>query len=292
MKFRHAFWLLVLLWLAPGFVAGAGATVLDFNDNLASPPGFYGYLYYNNYTAGRAMDSSGHKAADLDLSANVGTLKPAYYFKLWDRTFMASLGLPFGTVSSKNGLGDKERSSGLGDIVVSPGVFLYENNDSGTFLSFMENVSIPTGDWSKSRAERGGPNLGLHAWYLQHQLAFAKLWAKGKVSLDLNVNYYQRFRESSLDVRPGDSFEVEGIVGYGITDKWRAGVYVDYWTDVMDTKIDGTRIDQSKRKFFSMGPSLTYGNDKWAFHLRVVPDLMSENGPKGIQTWLRFSYNF
>jgi hypothetical protein len=156
----------------------------------------------------------------------------------------------------------------------------------------MENISIPTGNWSEARALRGGPNLGLHYWYLQHQLSFAQLLWKGKVSYDMNINYFQRFKEPGLDIRAGDSFEVEGILGYGITDKLRAGVYADYWTDVRDTKIDGVKIEDSKRKFFSIGPSLTYGTEKWAVHFRFVPDVISENGSKGFQTWLRFLYNF
>jgi hypothetical protein len=282
----------VMISLTFCFVFPVQATVLDFQDNVANPPGFYGYIYYNNYTAGRLTDHVGKKVSDLDLSYNVGTLKPTYYFKLWDRTFAINASIPFGTVSSRNSLGEKERSSGLGDITLSPGIFLYENNQTGTFLSFWEVVSMPTGNWSEGRSLRGGPNLGLHYWYLEHQLSFAQLLWKGKVSCDMNINYFQRFKEPRLDIRAGDCFEVEGILGYGITDKLRAGVYADYWTDVRDTEVDGAKIDDSKRKFFSIGPSLTYGTEKWAVHFRFVPDVMSENGPKGFQTWLRFLYSF
>jgi hypothetical protein len=284
--------LLIIIALVFDSIIQAEAIQLDFQDNVASPPGFSAALYYNNYTTGRLTDHTGKKVSDLDLSCNVGTLKPAYYFKLWNRTFSVNASIPFGTVSSRNSLGEKERSSGLGDITLSPGIFLYENNQIGTFLSFWEYVSVPTGNWSEGRSLRGGPNLGLHYWYLEHQLSFAQLLWKGKVSYDMNINFFQRFKEPRLDVRAGDSFEVEGILGYGITDKLRAGVYADYWTDVRETKVDGAKIDDSKRKFFSIGPSLSYGTDKWAVHFRFVPDVMSENGPKGFQTWLRFYYSF
>jgi hypothetical protein len=283
---------IIVAWLPFRFVFPVQATVLDFQDNVANPPGFYGYAYYNNYTAGRLTDNTGKKVADLDLSYNVGTLKPSYYFKLWDRTFALSASIPFGTASARNLFGEKERSSGLGDVVVAPAVFLYENNNTGTFVSFLENISIPTGDWSEGRAIRGGPNLGLHYWYFQHQLAFAQLFAKGKVSYDMNINYYQRLKEPKLDTRFGDSLELEGILGYGITDRLRIGVYGDYWRDVRNTRTNGTSVDQSKRKFLSIGPSVTYGTEKWAFHFRFVPDVISENGPKGVQTWVRFLYSF
>jgi hypothetical protein len=289
---RHVLTSFLVILSLFGLTPQVEAIQLDFQDNIASPPGFYGYVYYSNYTAGRLTDHTGKKVSDLDLSYNVGILKPTYYFKLWDRTFVVNASIPFGTVSSRNGLNDKERSTGFGDISLSPGIYLYESNQTGTFLSFWEVVSMPTGNWSEARTLRGGPNLGLHYWYLQHQLSVAQLLWKGKVSYDMNISYFQRFKEPRLDIRTGDSFEVEGILGYGITDKLRVGGYADYWTDVRDTKVDGTKVDRSKRRFFSIGPSLTYGTEKWAFHFRFVPDVMSENGPKGFQTWLRFLYSF
>jgi hypothetical protein len=269
----------------------ARATVLDFGDNTASSPGFYGYLYYNNYSAEKLTDYKGHSVADLDLSYNVGTIKPFYYFKLWNHTLAVSAALPFGSVTARNSMGEKETSSGIGDIVFAPGVFLYENEKSGTYISFWENVSAPTGNWSEGRALRGGPNLGLHYWFLQHQLAFAQTFLK-KISYDMNVSYYQKFEEQKTDLRAGDSIEVEGIIGYGITDKLRAGIYADFLTDLWDTKINGVRINNSKRLFFGIGPALNYSTGKWSFNLRFVPDVVSENGPKGYQTWLRVVYSF
>jgi hypothetical protein len=270
----------------------ARATVLDFEDNTTLPPGFYGYLYYNNYSAEKLTDYKGNSVADLDLSYNVVTLKPSYYFKLWNHTLAVSASLPFGSVSARSSFGERETSSGIGDIVLTPGFFLYENEKIGTYISFWENISAPAGNWSESRALSGGPNLGLHYWYLQHQLAFAQTLLKGKISYDMNISYYERFEEPKLNLRAGDSVEVEGILGYGITDKLRAGIYADFLTDVQDTKINGVTIDNSKRLFFDIGPSLSYSIGKFAVNLRFVPDVVSENGPKGYQTWLRVSYSF
>jgi hypothetical protein len=289
---KNSLILCAVVGLILAFTIQARAMVLDFGDNTASAPGFYGYLYFNNYTAEKSMDHKGDTAADLDLSYNVGTLKPMYYFKLWKHTVAVGVSLPFGSVSARNSLGEKETSSGIGDIVFAPGVFLYENEKSGTYISFWENISAPAGNWSESRALRGGPNLGLHYWFLQHQLAFAQTFLKGKVSYDMNVSYYQRFEEPKLDLRAGDSIEVEGIVGYGITDALRAGIYADFWTDVWDTKSNGVRIDNSKRLFFGIGPGVSYTIGKFSANLRFVPDVVSENGPKGYQTWLRVMYSF
>ncbi len=95
---KNSLILCTVVGLILALVIQARATVLDFGDNTASAPGFYGYLYYNNYTAEKSMDHKGDTAADLDLSYNVGTLKPMYYFKLWKHTVAVSAALPFGLV--------------------------------------------------------------------------------------------------------------------------------------------------------------------------------------------------
>jgi hypothetical protein len=289
---KHGLIVCMVVSLIVALAIPAQATVLDFGDNAASPPGFYGYLYYNNYWAKTLTDHTGDSVADLDLSYNVGTIKPFYYFKLWNHTLAVTAGLPFGSVSSRNSVGQRETSSGIGDVVFAPGIFLYENAKTGTYISFWENISAPTGNWSENRTLRGGPNLGLHYWFLQHQLAFSQTLFKGKIGYDMNVSYYQRFEEPTLDLRAGDSVEVEGILGYGITDSLRAGIYADFWTDVRDTRVNGARIDESKRLFFGIGPSLSYSIGKFSFNFRFVPDVVSENGPKGYQTWLRAVYSF
>jgi hypothetical protein len=289
---KHGLTLCVVAGLILALAVQAQATVLDFGDNAASAPGFYGYLYYNNYWANKLTDHKGNSVADLDLSYNVGTIKPFYYFKLWNHTLAVSAALPFGSVNARNSFGSRESSSGIGDFVLAPGIFLYENADTGTYISFWENISAPTGNWSGNRALRGGPNLGLHYWFLQHQLAFSQTLFKGKISYDMNISYYQRFEEPTLDLRAGDSVEVEGILGYGITDKLRAGIYADFWTDVRDTRMNGANIDNSKRLFFAIGPALNYSTGKWSFNVRFVPDVVSENGPKGYLTWLRVVYSF
>jgi hypothetical protein len=289
---KHGLTFCVAVGLILALAIQARATVLDFGDNTPSAPGFYGYLYYNNYSAEKLTDHKGDSVADLDLSYNVVTIKPFYYFKLLNHTFAVSVSLPFGSVSARNSFGEKETSSGIGDIVFAPGVFLFENEKAGTYISFWENISAPAGNWSENRALRGGPNLGLHYWFLQHQLAFAQTLLKGKISYDMNISYYQRFEEPKLDLRAGDSVEVEAILGYGITDKLRAGIYADFLTDVRDTRMNGEKIDNSKRLFFDIGPALSYSTGKWSFNLRFVPDVVSENGPKGYQTWLRVLYAF
>lgn len=275
--------------------APSKAIVLDFYDNVAAPPGFYGLVYYNFYDAPKLKDDSSRtvKTAtgdDLSMTLNVASLRPVVYFKGFDMLWALNAVIPFGKIEAKNfTTGDTEESSGLGDILVGPAVFLFRHEKSGTFLSFWEFVSIPTGDYSRIRAIEGGPNLGYKYWYLQHQLAFATSFAeKSKWSYDMNISYFQKL--STADIKPGDSMEIEGILGYGITDAIRVGAYARYWFDLQDsTSFD---VDSDKVKIFSAGPGIAYMKEKWGVNLRYVYDFDVKNSPQGSQVWLRFNYSF
>jgi len=277
------------------FCSGSQAIVLDFYDNVACPPGFYGLAYYNFYDAPKLKDDSGENVKtatgdDFDMTMHVLSLRPVVYWKGLNTLWAFNAVIPFGQMEARNlTTGEKERSTGMGDVLIGPAVFLFQHEKSMTFLSFWEFVSVPTGDYSRTRAIEGGPNLGYKYWYLQHQLAFATSFAeKSKVSYDMNVNYFQKF--STSDLKPGDSMEFEGILGYGITDSIRVGAYARYWFDLQgSTNYD---VDADKVKIFGAGPSIAYSKEKWGLNLRYIYDFEAENTTKGSQVWLRFNYSF
>jgi hypothetical protein len=292
---RNGLLVVISLFLVGAFFTPSNAIVLDFQDNVACPPGFYGLAYYNYVDQPKLKDNSGNtvKTAtgdDLDLTVHVGSLRPVYYWKGLGTLFAANVIVPFGEASARNfATGRRQSSSGLGDILFGPAVFLYTHEKTGTALSFWEFASAPTGDYSKRRAEEGGPNLGLNYWYLQHQLAFSTVfYDKSPWSFDMNINYYQKFNASQ--VKPGDSFEPEAIVGYGLTDALRVGVYARYFFDLQKSEYFGAETD--KAKIFSAGPSIAYSTPKWGVNFRYIHDFEAKNAPKGSQIWLRANYVF
>lgn len=292
---RIGFCLLLSLVLVGIMCGSSRAIVLDFYDNVAAPPGFYGLAYYNFYDAPKLKDDSGRtvKTAtgdDISMTMNVVSLRPVVYLKGLDTLWAFNAVIPFGKMEQRNlSTGATETSSGLGDILIGPAVFLFQHEKTGTFLSFWEFVSVPTGDYSRIRAIEGGPNLGYKYWYLQHQLAFATSFVeKSKWSYDMNVSYFQKF--NTTDLKPGDSMEFEGILGYGITDAFRVGAYARYWFDLKgSTSYD---VDSDKVKIFSAGPSIAYAKEKWGLNLRYVYDFDVKNSVQGSQVWLRFNYSF
>jgi len=273
------------------------ALVLDFYDNVAAPPGFYSLFYFNYVDQPRLVDNAGKNTQggpagnqNYDLSAEIAILRPVYYFKGLGMLWAFNAIIPYGKVQARDlATGDKESSTGLGDINIGPAVFLYQNDKTMTYVSFWEFVSLPTGDYSKDRAMASGANMGYNHVYLEHELAFSTSFVENsKVSYDMNINYFTHF--NGPDIHPADVLECEGILGYGITNNLRAGIYATYWAELEKAKMFGVEYD--KRTFFSVGPSIAYSKEKWGVNFRWVEDVMAKNGPEGRQFFLRFNYSF
>lgn len=290
--------LAALCWFMLLFAGQARAIVLDFGDNVACPPGFYGLAYGTYYNAKDYKDDDGDTVRvgplgnkHLDLSLWQLALRPLWYGKLGNFLVAANVIIPFGRLEARNPTtGRTQTSSGLGDISFSPAIFLFTDEKSGTAISYWPFASAPTGPFKKSRLRDGGAtNYGLGYWYIQHQLAFyTNFCEKSPWTYDMNINYYQKLNGNRQD--PGDSMEVEGILGYGITPTIRVGAFATYYWDLNKSEIYGAEVD--KKRAFSAGPSIAYGTEKWGLNFRWVRDFTAENTTKGDYLFLRASYAF
>lgn len=271
---------LTLFW-----ASSACAILVDPYDNFLAPDGYYGLLYGNFYHADEITDSHGDKAVDVDLTAKVSVLRGLKYFHLGKTAVVLQAIVPFGEVKETKLL--DEKSSGLGDIIFGPGVFLYADQEDNTYLSYWFYAFAPTGEWDKNQSI----NLGLHHWYFEHQLAIAKMI--GNFVYDMNLNYYQHTEESDNNYQAPDRFELEASLGYQLNPKIVLGLNGGGYWDLDDAEVDGATLADSKMKRIQFGPSFAYTiNEKLSANLRWTHDLSSENDTKGDDVWLRLAYIF
>lgn len=271
---------LTLFW-----VGTASAVLIDPYDNILPPDGFYGLFYGNYYQADQFNDSSGNKAADIDLTAKVGVLRGLYYRHLGKVPLAFQLIVPFGELKETQLL--QEKSSGLGDVTFGPAVFLYNNDDNKTYLSYWLYLTAPTGEWNRNQTI----NLGQNHWYFQHQIALEKLW-NGFV-YDMNLNYYQHQKESDNDYQAPDRFEVEASLAYHVTEKFLFGLHGGGYWDRDEAEVGGISQPDSKARRIQFGPTLAYQlTDNLGVNLRWTHDVEARNDTEGDDVWLRFAYAF
>lgn len=263
----------------------AEAILIDPYDNVPAPDGIYGLLYGNYYHADEFTDGHGDKAISADLSAEVSVLRMLAYKNIgnWLTTFQ--LIVPFGQMEEKKVF--DERSSGIGDVVFGPGIFLYQNDDIKTYISYWFYIFAPTGEWDKDQAI----NLGLNHWYFEHQLAFNV--QMGKFVYDMNLNYYHHTEEPDNNLELPDRFELETSLAYQITDRLIAGFVAGGYVDLGNAEISGDKLSGTKAERWQIGPCVGYTlTDRLSLNLRWTNDVASKNDSKGDDIWLRVGYVF
>lgn len=273
--------------------AGIGrADVVDPLDNGAAPPGtavlvsYLGHQHYPDIT-----DKNGDKA-DLGLDVSSLVVRPVYFIgKIADKFSYGVNAIIPGVrlkLDSDNVFGaPSSNTTGLGDIGISPFIYLYENQESQLFISFWEFVFMPTGDYDSDKAI----NIGRDAWWFQHQLAFG--WYPGKFGVDFNINYFQFTESDELKYDEPDALELETVVHYGVTDKLRVGVNAAYWQGLDDAKSDGVTLPDSEPMNVKLGLNLSYAiQENFTLGVRWMHDVESENSAAGDWIYVKAAFVF
>jgi len=273
------------------WAGSARAILIDPYDNVLAPDGYYALGYFNYYHANELTGPNGDEVGDLDLTATVGIARALMYKHLGPVPAAFQVIVPFGKIKGEFKFDGEtifdDTSSGLGDVVFGPGVFLYTNNDSGTYLSYWFYAFAPTGAWDEDQAI----NLGLHHWYFEHQLAYNQLM--GKFVFDMNLNYYHHTEESDRNYKAPPRFELETSLAYQVTEKLILGVNGGGYWDLDEGEVDGDSVDDTKAKRIQFGPTLGYQiTERFGANLRWTHDMSAANDTKGDDVWLRASYAF
>lgn len=274
------------------FATIGAADVVDPMDNMSAPPGSFALVtYFNQLHYPEITDKDGHES-DFGLDLSVMVLRPVYFIgKIADSmSYGVNAIIPVVHLSldSKNVFGAPSVNEfGLGDVGISPFIFLYENPDTQVYLSFWEFIYMPTGDYSQNNAA----NIGRDAWWFQHQLAFG--WYPGKFGVDACLNYFQYNKSDELDYDEPDAVEIETVVHYGVTEKFRVGVNAAYWLGVDDAKVNGVTQPDTEPMSFKLGLNLSYAlSENFIVGARWMHDVDAENAPVGDWGYIRFLYIF
>jgi hypothetical protein len=289
---KRSVWMVLVTLAVLSFSAAGFADVLDPLDNMSAPPGTFVFLTYTGQAHfPEATDNNGDDYR-LGLDQSFLLLRPLYVIgKIADKmTYGVNAVIPIAHLSldSKNDIGAPSVSEfGLGDIVLSPFIFLYENTESQFYVSFWEFVSLPTGEYNKNNAV----NLGRDTWFFEHQIALG--WYPGKFGLDVCINYWQYLESDELKYSEPNALELETVLSYGFTDKFRAGVQAAYWIGLEDAEYDGVKVPDSEPRDLKLGFNLSYAlKENFIVGFRWMHDVDSENYVNGDWAYLRLTYIF
>ncbi len=253
------------------------ADVLDPLDNSSAPVGTKVLINYFGYQHLPEYETDDGTTVDIGVDVAYAAFRPVYFAgKVWGKTWGVNAVVPLLDIATDGA----DTATGVGDLVVGPFIFLYENFEDQLFLSFWEFAYTPT----------GSDDVSNDSWWFQHQVAFG--WYPGPYSLDVCLNYWQK-DEDAAGADVSDAIELEAVLAYAVTEKFRVGIQGAWWKDFDDIEAGGVSLAGTQGENLKLGFNLGYTlQENLMVNLRYMHDVESEAFTKGSWTYLRLVYIF
>lgn len=262
----------------------ASADVLDPFDNSPSPEGTFGLGTYVFYQDLPTYEDETVGDIDIDVKVSGFILRPIWFGPKLAGKYSWGLNaiIPLLNVDAA-GL---DSQSGLGDIAISPFIFLIEN---GPFnLSFWEFIYAPTGKYDENNPDT---SPGLDTWQFQSQLAIG--YYPSKFGLDWTLNYWSRLESDELNIDYQDAVETDLILHYTFDNHLTLGAIGSFWWDVDELEVDGQEIPDTKGHRYAAGLNIMYPfAENLILSGRWTTDFDVENHTEGDWFYLRAVFLF
>jgi hypothetical protein len=286
--------ILLSLFVVISFPVSAKADI-DARDYIAAPAGTDLLLwYYKHISSHNYYVDSNRESSEMNFRMNLGLLRYVHYFQTGSFITLGQVIVPFGDLSVDGaGVGGTESgSSGIGDAILSGGIFLINNPASKTYLGLVEYVSAPTGNYQNEKSF----NMGNNRWAFKTELAFSQGFGPGFV-FDLmgSVEFYTKnndYTTASNELKQDPVFHVNAFLSKDINKDLYASVGYLYHGGGK-TKVDGDKIPNSRVNEHQVQIGTGYHFTP-NFHglVTYTSTVDTENGIKGDTFGIRFMYAF
>lgn len=266
---------------------GGGSIYPNGVDNFAAgampPPGLYGMMFAQHYTAGQLNDKNGNRVP-LNFKLTADVIAPRI---IWvtnqkvlggDLAFHAILPLVNLDVTAGNA---SQRKSGLGDITTGFSLGYHHSEKLHTLAGI--DVFLPTGDYNKSDLT----NIGRNYWAAEPVYIITYLDPKG-FNADIKMGYTVNRKNNDTNYTSGQEFHFDYALGWGLNNGWTVGAGGYYYQQTTSDQKNGADLADSKGRAFAIGPSVKYDSGKgWFVTAKWQKEMAVRNRPQGDALWIK-----
>lgn len=263
--------------------------VENFMAGALPPPGFYGIVYGQSYSADQVNDGSGKALPlppDFKVTANVIALRPVWVTgqKIAGGDLVLHSIIPLVDLEVRAG-GASQSKNGVGDITVGAGLGLHHSANLHSIVAL--DVYLPTGSYSKT----DGVNIGRN--YTTIEPVYAVSWIDPTgFNADAKFGYLINTRNKDTDYRSGNEFHFDYSLGWGVGGGWTLGLGGYVYQQVTGDSGSGAAGD-NKGKAMAIGPSLKYDSGKgWFVTAKWQKETQVENRAEGSALWVKAVFPF
>lgn len=267
---------------------GGGTVYPNGADNFSAgampPPGTYGMLFAERYSADRVNDADGNNLHVPGFKVGANALVPRFIWVTGAKVLGGDLSwhaiAP--VVNLKVSVAaNSQTKTGIGDITTGPGIGYHYSPNLHGVLGL--DVYVPTGGYNKKDLA----NIGRNYWAVEPLYILSYIAPKG-FNADIKAGYIVNARNKETDYRSGQEFHFDYAAGWGFGNGWTAGVGGYYYQQVSSDKQAGASVANNKGKTFAIGPSVKYDSGKgWFVTLKWQKETLSENRAQGNAFWMK-----
>ena len=248
------------------------------------PPGVYGMLFYQNYTANKVRDNSGNNATPPTFKVTANAVVPRIVYVTKETVLGGSLGvhaiLPIVNLEV-NVPGLSQTKSGNGDIVFGPVLGFHHSPQLHSVVAL--DFIAPTGTYSKTDLA----NIGKNHWAIQPVYGVTYVDPNG-LNADVKLMYTLQTQNDATGYKDGQELIADYSVGWGLGNGWVVGVGGYLYQQTTDNTQNGNTVADKKGRSFAFGPSIKYDSDKgWFVTAKFQQESGVVNRAEGQAFWLK-----
>lgn len=263
--------------------------VENFMGGALPPPGTYGIVYGESYSADRVNDGSGNQVTppDFKVTANVVALRPVWVTgqKVAGGDLVLHTIIPLVNLKVTAG-GASQSKSGVGDITVGAGLGFHHSANLHSIVAL--DVILPTGGYTQTDMANIGRN------YRAFEPVYAVSWINpAGFNADVKLGYLVNSRNSSTGYTSGNEFHFDYAAGWALNPSWTAGLGGYYYHQVGSDSGTGAPADGHKGQAIAMGPSVKFDSGKgWFVTAKWQQETSVKNRAQGQALWVKAVFPF
>lgn len=248
--------------------------------------------YFSHISATDAYHNGNKVANNMDLSANIGMIRPVYYMKVGSLTIDPQMIIPFGnqTLQTNAGANGEFSSSGLADPIVTATIWFINDPASKTYLGFTPWFFLPLGEYDKNKPV----NLGGNRFMFREEVGFVKGFGDLNIDLTASVDFFgdnTDFGPLGVTMSQDPVFNFETHVSYDFNKSFYTSL--DYFFHSGgETEVAGVKQDD---KVTTHAAGVTMGfmlSPSYQLLFKYKQDVSVDNGLKTGTIGTRLAYFF
>ncbi|GAC1389914.1 MAG: transporter [Variovorax sp.] len=273
----------------PVHAAETGGTVYpngadNFTAGAMPPPGIYGMVFAEHYSADRVNDANGNNLNVPGFKVRADAVVPRFIWVTGVNFLGGDLSLhalaPIVNLKV-SAAGRSQTNTGIGDITLGPGLGYHHSANLHSLIGL--DFYLPTGHYDKNDLA----NIGRNYYAIEPLYILSYVDPKG-FNGDIKAGYIFNQRNKDTGYRSGQEFHFDYAAGWGLGNGWTVGVGGYYYQQTTPDRQAGIDLVNSKGRTFAVGPSVKYDSGKgWFATLKWQKEVRSENRAQGNALWLK-----